>query len=134
MIEAVYLGDEADGADAPLRALGPDIDTFSTIPVVALSHRHMDPDHPAGNGDGMLLGDLPAEEIDAFVEAATGESGDPPCFRRRSVSSAARSPGPRGSTARSAPYITFAVGMTPTPDLRAAVESQLAGVHEALSP
>ena len=75
VIEAVYLGDEADGADAPLRALGPDIDTFSTIPVVALSHRHMDPDHPAGNGDGMLLGDLPAEEIDAFVDAATGESG-----------------------------------------------------------
>ena len=33
------------------------------------------PDHPAGNGDGMLLGDLPAEEIDAFVDAATGESG-----------------------------------------------------------
>ncbi len=75
VIEAVYLGDEADGADAPLRALGPDIDTFSTIPVVALSHRHMDSDHPAGNGDGMLLGDLPAEEIDAFVDAATGESG-----------------------------------------------------------
>ena len=89
MIEAVYLGDEADGADAPLRALGPDIDTFSTIPVVALSHRHMDPDHPAGNGDGMLLGDLPAEEIDAFVDAATGESeirpalgGDPSARRR----------------------------------------------------
>ena len=135
VIEAVYLGDEADGADAPLRALGPDIDTFSTIPVVALSHRHMDPDHPAGNGDGMLLGDLPAEEIDAFVDAATGGL-DPPCSRRRPVSSAARSPGPRGSTARSAPYITFAgSGMTPTPDLRAAVESQLAGAPlGAVSP
>ena len=85
----MYLGDEADGADAPLRALGPDIDTFSTIPVVALSHRHMDPDHPAGNGDGMLLGDLPAEEINAFVDVRdrrigirSAPGGDPSARRR----------------------------------------------------
>ena len=78
IIEAVYLGNEGEGAEliAPLRSLGPEIDTFSTVPAVALSHLHMDPDHPVpGKGDGMLLGELPAEGIDAFVDAATGESG-----------------------------------------------------------
>lgn len=131
VIEAVYLGDEADGADAPLRALGPDIDTFSAILVVALSHRHMDPDHPAGNGDGMLVGDLPAEAIDAFVKAATGESGSALLSKEiRQLGGAIARPARRHGALGAVHHIRRG----PDADLRAAVESQLPAVHEALSP
>ena len=79
VVDAAYLGDAADGAEllAPLRALGPE-------------HRHVR-DGPAGRrcwrctwtrpapvpgvGDGALLDDLPAEAIDAFVDAVGPGSG-----------------------------------------------------------
>jgi hypothetical protein len=105
VIEAIYLGDEAEGAEliAPLRAFEPEIDTFATIPTPALSHLHMDPEQPVpGKGDGMLLDELPPHLIDAFVKASTGP-GDPRFFRLRSDSSAAHSPDPRPSTERSGP-------------------------------
>ena len=57
-VEAFYLGTEAEGAAlvAPIRALGPEIDTVATIPAAALQHVHMDPEQPVpGLGDGMLL-------------------------------------------------------------------------------
>ena len=72
-VEAFYLGTEAEGAAlvAPIRALGPEIDTVATIPAAALQHVHMDPEQPVpGLGDGMLLDDLPAAGIDALVAAA----------------------------------------------------------------
>ena len=49
------LGDEAFGAEqmAPLRALGPAIDTFAMVPPVGIAELHMDPPRPcpyAGGG------------------------------------------------------------------------------------
>ena len=79
-VQAFYLGSEAEGAElvAPIRALGPEIDTVATIPAAALQHVHMDPEHPVpGLGDGMLLDDLPAAGIDALVAAAGPGSGSP---------------------------------------------------------
>ncbi len=48
VIEAFFLGSEADGARllAPLRALGPAIDTVAMVPPVGLSEMHMDPPDP----------------------------------------------------------------------------------------
>ena len=63
--------DQADALFAPMRALGPVIDTLRPTPVTELSAMHMDPDGPApGQGDGMLLGDLPAEALDVFASDA----------------------------------------------------------------
>ena len=78
VVEAIYQGDEADGARliAPLRELGPQIDTFATIPAVALSHLHMDPEHPVpGKGDGMLLADAPDAALDAMIAATDPQQG-----------------------------------------------------------
>ena len=37
----------------------------------ALSHLHMDPEQPVpGAADGMLVGSLPTEAVDAFINAA----------------------------------------------------------------
>src|SRR6478672_3234269 len=57
-IEAVFLGGQEIGERslAEIRALEPELDTFADIPMPALSHMHMDPEHPVpGVGDGMLL-------------------------------------------------------------------------------
>ena len=90
VVEGIYAGDEADGAELirPLRELGPELNTFATIPMPALSHLHMDPEHPVpGAGDGMMLADLPTEAIDRLIEAEGGGVGD--------VAPLGRDPAPR---------------------------------------
>ena len=80
VIDGAVLGSAAyaDEVLAPLRALGPEIDMFAAAPPVALSHLHMDPEHPVpGIGDHALLSELTPEAIDAFVAAAGHESGSP---------------------------------------------------------
>jgi FAD/FMN-containing dehydrogenase len=140
LVEVVHLGDQAEGArlTAPLRALGPEIDTCGTIPRVALSHLHMDPDHPVpGRGDGMLLGDLSADAIDAFVGAAAGESASAllSVEIRQLGGAIARSAAEHGALGSiPAPYALYAVGSTPTPDHRDDVEAQVGRVQAALSP
>ncbi len=47
---------------APLRALGPEIDTVATLPTTALGSIHMDPQDPVpGAGDGALLSAITGE-------------------------------------------------------------------------
>jgi FAD/FMN-containing dehydrogenase len=80
VIDGAYLGDEVDGAEllAPLRALGPEIDTFAMMPPAGLLAIHMDPPGPVpATGDGALLDVVPAEAIDALVHAAGPGSGSP---------------------------------------------------------
>jgi FAD/FMN-containing dehydrogenase len=56
---------------APLRALGPSLDTVTTTAVADLGRLHMDPDGPVpAHGDGLLLRRLPAEAIDEVVRLA----------------------------------------------------------------
>ena len=64
VVEAVYIGTEADGAEllAPLRALGPAMDTFAMVPPVGIAELHMDPPEPVPyTGEGMMLGELDAD-------------------------------------------------------------------------
>jgi hypothetical protein len=140
LVEAAYLGDEATGADllAPLRALGPAMDTFAMVPPAALGYLHMDPDEPSPYmSDTLLTGDLPAEAIDALVEVAGPGSGSP------LVSVELRHTG--GALARSAPhhgvrdtlpgsFAMFAGGIPFDPAAAAAIEAQLALVTGALAP
>jgi FAD/FMN-containing dehydrogenase len=139
VIEIVYTGDEAQGAELiePLRALRPEIDTIATVPVAALSHLHMDPPQPVpGSGDGMLLNELSAQAIDDFVDAAAGEAGSALISAEiRQLGGAIARPAPEhgAASAIDSPYIMFAVGMAPTPEVAAVVEAQVDGVKEALS-
>src|SRR6185437_7397635 len=57
LVEAFFLGSEEDGAEllAPLRALGPAIDTVAMVPPVALSEMHMDPPDPVPYLGGHLV-------------------------------------------------------------------------------
>jgi FAD binding domain len=140
VIEAIYVGEEAEGAElvAPLRELGPEIDTMGTVPAAALSHLHMDPPGPvAGKGDGMLLESLPAEAVDALVDATTGDRGTALIgaeLRHLGGAIARPAPGHGALTSIDAPYIMFAVGAVPTPELLALVEDQVSEVKDALAP
>jgi hypothetical protein len=74
LVEAAHLGDASAGASLihPLRRLGPELDTFGSIPAPALGQLHMDPDQPVlAAGDGVLLADALAAAIDTLV-ALTG--------------------------------------------------------------
>jgi hypothetical protein len=140
VIEAIYLGDEAVGNELiqPLRELEPIMDTFGTIPAVALSHLHMDPEHPvAGKGDGMLIDAPSAEMIDAFLDASTGEAGSALLSAElRQLGGAIARPAPEHGATSSieAAYAMFAVGAAPMPELLELVDTQVTGVKEALAP
>src|SRR5919112_1953958 len=73
LVEIAYIGDVLTGAELlrPLRALGPELDTCATIPAPVLQTLHMDPAQPvAGDAEGALLTDFPANAIDAVVSLA----------------------------------------------------------------
>jgi FAD/FMN-containing dehydrogenase len=77
-IEVALLGPEAEAAEllAPLRALGPEIDTFAAMPPAGLSRMHMDPAAPLPyRSTHLLLGRLPPAAIDAWIAAAGPASG-----------------------------------------------------------
>ena len=140
IVEAYHTGDpaRADALLAPLRALRPVNDTITTVPMPALSHLHMDPEQPVpGAGDGMITGPLPAEAIDAFVQAA-GPGAAFPLLSveiRHLCGEFARSrPGNGALACLNAHYALFAVSMTPVPELVAPVMAQVQTVKDALAP
>jgi FAD/FMN-containing dehydrogenase len=140
VVQAIYLGDEAAGRPllAPLRALGPVMDTVETIPVEALSHLHMDPEHPVpGAGDGDLLAELTPEAIDAFVAAVGPGSGSGLLtVELRHLGGALARPRPEHGAiaAFDAEFALFAAGIAPTPELHAKAEADLERLLAAMQP
>jgi FAD/FMN-containing dehydrogenase len=140
VVEAVSLLGK-DGTDellSPLRALEPEMDTFATIPVQELKQLHMDPEHPVpGHGDGMLLSDFTDAAIDALVQAAGAGSGSPLIsveVRHGGGALAHKAPGTGAVGSLQGQFLMFAVGMTPTPELGAAVRHHVELVQNALAP
>jgi FAD/FMN-containing dehydrogenase len=140
VVEAVVTGDEAYGAKLldPLRALGPAMDTFAMVAPAEIAELHMDPPTPVPyTGEGMLLGDLPAEAIDGFVAAAGPGSGSPLVSAEiRHVGGAlARSAAHHGALdTLDASFLTFAVGMVLDEESYRASRERLAVVRSALAP
>ena len=139
-VEAVCLTRPAEGAElmAPMRALGPEIDTFAPMPPDALARLHMDPRDPvAGVFDGLLLDDFPPEAARAMVEAA-GPGTDSPLVsvEVRHLGGAAARPGPgHGALERiDAPLVVLGTGAAPTPEAGAHVTAALALLRADLTP
>jgi len=140
LVEAAWLGDEAGGAEllAPLRELGPEMDTFAMIPPTGLPALHMDPPEPVpGAGDGMLLGDFPAGAIDALVGTA-GPGTDSPLVSievRHLGGAAGRPHHEHGALAAiDAPHALYAVGMAANEDMKQTVVERLDRLQAALAP
>ncbi len=139
LIWAVYLGNEAAGAEllAPLRALGPEIDTLAPATPASLTQVFMDPEEPGpSHDDHMLLGELPGEAIDAFVEAASPDTADLILAELRVVGGALARP-PEGAGALAAlpgDYVLFAVGSLMDPAARPKLIADLDRLVAALTP
>ena len=81
VVMAAFLGGAAEGASLlrPLRRLGPERDTFATVPPVVLGDLAMDPLDPVPfQSTSALLDELPPAAIDALLAAAGPESGRGP--------------------------------------------------------
>jgi FAD/FMN-containing dehydrogenase len=77
VIDGAILGDPALAAKllAPLRALDPSVDTFSSTPAVDLTRLHFDPELPsAGVSSHLLLDDFDVEAAAAFVAIAGADA------------------------------------------------------------
>lgn len=139
IVEAVCLLDEAAAGEllAPLRALEPAMDTFATLPPAGIAELHMDPPEPVPSlSQHQLLGELPAEAVDALVTTA-GPGSDSPLIsvevRQLGGALARRAPGAGALGAIDASFMEFAVGMG-VPPMGEAVAAALGRVNEALAP
>jgi FAD/FMN-containing dehydrogenase len=139
VVEATSLLDESatDELLAPLRELGPAMDTFATIPVERLSSLHMDPEHPVpGVGDGMLLRGFPEEAVDAIVAAAGADSGSPLLsveVRHLGGALGRMQPGHGALATIEAQFAMFAVGISMTPAMGAVMKAHIEVVQAALA-
>lgn len=99
MIDAVALGDPEAGARAiaPLRALKPEIDTFTEMPAADIAHLQMDPQEPtAVYANSVLVHGFPADAADALVDVAGPGSGSNLLFvELRQLGGALARPSPR---------------------------------------
>jgi hypothetical protein len=140
VVDAVHLGTpaEADALLAPLRRLRPVTDTVRTISMPALSHLHMEPEHPVpGVAGGLMLASLPSEAVNEFVRIAGPETGSLlQVVELRHVGGEMRRtrPGSGALAAVDADYSLFAVGMAATPQEASAVGYGVAAVTSAMTP
>jgi hypothetical protein len=140
LVEAAYLGDALSGFELlrPLRNLGAELDSFTTIPAPALQALHMDPPEPvAGEADGVLLSDFGARAIDAVVPLVGPNAKTTlASFEVRHLGGAlARDAvGGGAQTKIDAEFAIVAGGPAPTPELRDVVRAHVRAVKDALTP
>ena len=80
MVEAACIATQSEGIELtrPLRSLGPEMDTFATMPPTGLAALHMDPPDPSPAVlDGAMLTEFPAAAIEALLSVAGAGSGSP---------------------------------------------------------
>jgi hypothetical protein len=140
VVEVIHLGEpeRADELLAPLRALGPVMDTVQRMSTPALSHMHMDPEHPVpGTGDGMLLQELPPEAVDEIIQTSGAPSSSPLVsleVRHLGGELGRAHLGNGALAAVDAGYAVYAVGIAPGPEAAAQVRAQVELVLSALRP
>ena len=139
LLEAVFLGGRAEGEEllAPLRALGPAIDTFAMVPPAGLAELHMDPREPMPySSRHTLLGELDAEAIAELIAAAGPGSGSTlASVELRQTGGALARTAPHHGALASLPgsFASYAVGLA-DPLTAAKTADDLARVEAALRP
>ncbi len=121
---------------APLRSLGPEMDTFADMAPVGLSYIHMDPEDPMpGMSDSAILDGMSPEVIDAIVDVAGPDSGSPILMVELRHIGGALGRYAGGALSRfDGEYLYFAAGVPMGPAVVAALEAHFALVGAALAP
>ena len=134
-----YLGEEGEGRRlmAPLRDLGPEMDTFAMVPPGVLADLAMDPPEPLPFqlAHGLLETASPAT-IDDLLEATDPDRAPLDLVQLRHMGGALGrvAPGAGARAALAGEICWLALGVTPDPQAHAQVTGALAGIEEALAP
>ena len=135
-VTAAHLGDEADGMRllAPIRDLGPVIDTFAMVAPAVLGDLSMDPPEPMPYmSEHDLLGGLAPGTIDELIAAMPRESGIVALQLRHMRGAIGRAPSHAGSRSRlTGELAMFAVGVVPDPAFAPVLQNSLARVKDAV--
>jgi FAD/FMN-containing dehydrogenase len=140
VVEVAFLGGEEEGREllAPLRDLGPEMDTFARVPPAGLSELHMDPVDPVPYMSGhALVGDLPEEAIDELVAATGPGSGSPLLsieLRHGGGALGREAPGAGALAALPGSYMMFGVGAVMAPEMVPPLEATLGRLGEVFAP
>jgi FAD/FMN-containing dehydrogenase len=140
VVEVIHLGEpeQADELLAPLRALGPAMDTIQRLSTPALNHMHMDPEHPVpATGDGMLLRELPPDAVDEIIRTAGARASSPLVsleMRQLGGELGRTQPGNGALASIDANYALYAVGIAPTAEAAAQVRAHVEAVGDAVRP
>jgi FAD/FMN-containing dehydrogenase len=140
IVEAVALLDEAEATEvlAPLRGLGPVMDSFATQPPAGIADLHLDPHEPTPyTTQGMLLDDLPSEAIDALLGAIGPDSEAKLLTVEVRHNGGAMGRGDEGHGAMNAlpgSFLLFGVNVVPEPAVMAPSRQWLGAMSEAMSP
>ncbi len=140
IVDGAVLGDDALGQEliAPLRALGPEMDTFARTPAPDLARLHMDPEGPTPSvGGSLLLAELDAATVATFLDAAGPQSPTTLLLSElRQLGGALGRPAPEGGALDriDAGYVAFFVGIAAGPELAAAGVADTERVLAALAP
>jgi FAD/FMN-containing dehydrogenase len=137
-IDGAVLASAAEAAAvlAPLRALGPEMDTFADVPPVALSYIHMDPEEPMpGISTHAMIEALPAEAVDALVDGF-GPEGDSPLMavELRHAGGALARPGTAALSHLPGEYVLFAGSIAMGREADAVTEREFARLGETMAP
>ena len=122
LIDGAVLGDDAYAADllAPLRALGPELDTIARVPASSLVRMHLDPEGPTpAYASSTLVSRLPDAAIAAIIDAVGPRSGTGLAMAElRQLGGALARPHPGGGILSSldGEFLALGVGLEPDPD------------------
>ncbi len=130
---------EAEALLAPLRALGPEIDTFAPMPAAALPMINLDPPGPVpGIGDGIGITGLDDDVIEALLAVAGPDAAGCPLLLvdLRHLGGAVARPGPRPAALPhvDGAFAMYTVGIAPVPEAAGAVAATIAGLRASLEP
>ena len=140
VIDGAVLEDDGRAAEllAPLRALGPEMDTFGRMPAAALPEIHMDPPGPSPAVSGhAMLSELGEETIATLLaEVGPGTTTSLLFAEVRHLGGALGRPAPAGGVLDHLPddYALFCVAIAPVPEAAAAGLADADRVVTALRP
>ncbi len=138
VVMGVHQGEEHEGREllAPIRALGPVMDTFAMVPPAGISELAMDPPDPLPYATAhQLLAELPASAIDAIVDAAGPGTGSPLAMvQLRHMGGALARTAPGAGARATLPGVVslFALGVTGDAESTEVAEGYLGEVERAV--
>ena len=140
VIDGAVMGTDEEAAEvlAPLRALGPEMDTFERQPTASLIRLHMDPEGPTpAVSDSLVLDSLPDAAIDALVGAAGPGSGSSLILAElRQLGGTLGRPHEGAGALPAVPgqFLFLAVGIAATPEMAARSQADATRAAEAVAP